>query len=78
MQIIDPKLTPAEAAASAGVSFGSMICMTISSRRVKVSRAILVVVHSAGPFEITGGLAISSVSNPVRMDPHNNLLNLHI
>ena len=39
---------------------------------------IFVVVHSAAPFEITGGSAISSVSNPVRMDPPSNLMNLHI
>ena len=38
---------------------------------------ILMGVHSAGLLEITGGLAIPSFSNPVRMNT-NNLLGLHI
>ena len=42
----------------------------------KGESGILMGVHSAGILELTGGLAIPSFSNPVRMDT-NNLLSLH-
>ena len=43
----------------------------------KGESGILIGVHSAGILELTGGLAIPSFSNPVRMNT-NNLLGLHI
>mgnify|MGYP006921774935 CR=1 FL=1 len=73
-------LTPAAAAASAGVSESCVICRTISSRRAKVSRAFLWWFIRFSVVESTGGLAISSLSSPVRMDHlplRNNLLKLH-
>src|SRR5690606_3529440 len=73
-------LTPAAAAARAGVSACSVIRRTISSRRAKVSRAFLWWFIRLGFLELTGGLAISSFSSPVRMDHppgRNNLLKLH-
>jgi len=38
---------------------------------------ILKAVHPVGKFESTGGLAISSLSAPFRMNTRNNLLNPH-
>ena len=73
-------LTPAAAAAAAGVSACSVIRRTISSRRAKVSRAFLWWFIRCSALEVTGGLAISSLSSPVRMDhppARNNLLKLH-
>jgi hypothetical protein len=68
------------AAALGGVSPRWVMSCTISSRRAKVSRAFLWWFIRSELLEITGGLAISSFSSPVRMDhPHgrNNLLKLH-
>lgn len=38
---------------------------------------ILVGVHPARGFELTGGFAISSLAKPIRANTRNNLLNLH-
>ena len=39
---------------------------------------ILMAVHSEFRFELTGGLAIPSLSKPLRVNTRNNLLNLQI
>jgi len=73
-------LIPAAAAACAVVRASSVISRTISSRREKVSRAFLWWFIRFWAPEATGGLAISSLSSPVRMDHpliRNNLLKLH-
>jgi hypothetical protein len=65
---------------SAGVRLWAVMSWTTSSRRAKVSRPFLWWFIRVSIPEVTGGLAISSLSSPVRMahSPlRNNLLKLH-